>query len=69
MTKNQDCPSKSGTVGGYGNINVSFIIHVNFDLVWAEYYPITLSDCLNNEMFTTSLVAAVHKVRGHYERK
>ena len=22
-----------------------------------------------NEMFTTSLVAAVHKVRGHYERK
>ena len=24
------------------NINVSFIIHVNFDCAWAEHYPITL---------------------------
>ena len=25
------------------NINVSFIIHVNFDHAWAGHYPITLS--------------------------
>ena len=23
------------------NITVSFIIHVNFDHVWVEYYPVT----------------------------
>ena len=28
-----------------------------------------LVDRYLNEMFTTSLVAAVHKVKGHYERK
>ena len=24
------------------NINVSFVIHVNFDHAWAEHYPVTL---------------------------
>ena len=27
------------------DINVSFIIHVNFDHVWTEHYPVTLSAC------------------------
>ena len=26
------------------DINVSFIIHVNFDYVWVEHYPVTLMD-------------------------
>ena len=25
------------------NINVSFVIHVNFDHAWAEHYPVTLT--------------------------
>ena len=29
------------------NINISFIIHVDFDCAWAEYYPITLNDRTN----------------------
>ena len=29
------------------NINVLFIIHVNFDCAWAEHYPVTLIKALN----------------------
>ena len=32
-------------------------------------YSILVSALLQNEMLTTSLVAAVHKLMGHYERK
>ena len=44
-------------------------------MAWIAYKLTQLYISYNNmlrlchEMFTTSLVAAVHKVKGHYERK
>ena len=31
------------------NINVSFIIHVNFDHAWVEHYPVTLMNAQNKD--------------------
>ena len=29
------------------NINVSFVIHVDFDHAWVEHYPVTLKHILH----------------------
>ena len=38
------------------DINVLFIIHVNFDHVWVEHYPVTLSLCLPHFLPLSSIV-------------
>ena len=40
------------------------------EMAGGRSYPLVSREVrYNNEMFTTSLVAAVHKVKGHYKRK
>ena len=37
------CLDSTKNVDKNWDINVLFIIHVNFDHVWAEHYPVTLN--------------------------
>ena len=48
------CPDCTKTMHKSWNVNVLFVIHVNFDHMWAEHYPVTLI-----KGFTVSLVFMV----------
>ena len=47
----------------------NWIVTLSSDVSQHDTVPGVSKDYIFNEMFTTSLVAAVHKVRGHYQHK
>ena len=53
------CLDSTMNVNKNWDINVSFIIHVNFDHVWAEHYPVTLilAVCMVNNIIQPKILA------------